>query len=106
MPAVHPAPTVTTSTFGSFAIEVCPLFSNRAGSGSGLHADHLTETLRNLGRAVLQLIGAVVVLGAGIPDQIPAGEVLISAIHRVTEHAFDGVVAQLGEESDVRRTVE
>src|SRR5437870_5087058 len=92
IPPTAPMPTMTTSVF-SVAI-VLFLFRSRL-FGLGLQSDHWHASERFL---ALHIGSRENGLRAGETDQAPAGEVFVSAVKRIGEHAFHGVRANCFEE--------
>src|SRR5678816_160911 len=87
MPPVQPRPTSTTSTSFSFLAIVRPLAHVR-------NADWIDREW-----LVAVLFDVLIVDGdhAGETDQLPAGFVLVAAVHRVREHAFHHGLVHRGE---------
>src|SRR6516162_9234814 len=89
IPPAAPIPTITTSVF-SIAMTV-----SYSARGFGLQAGHRQS---RKGLAALHVGRGEHRLRAGKADQTPAGEVLVAAVDRVGEHAFDRVGSQRIEE--------
>src|SRR5215470_691257 len=96
MPPAAPAPTMTTSVF-SVAMAATSALRLRLQAGHRQPCERLpaAHVLRREGR-----------LRAREADEAPAREVLVAAIDRVGEHAFDGVGAQRVEEGLLGRPAE
>src|SRR5262249_1991560 len=83
MPPAAPTPTITTSVFS------VAMVSALHALGPRLQADDRFAGERLFAR---QIVGRELRLRAGETDQTPTGAVLVAAVARVGEHAFDGVL--------------
>src|SRR5690349_641989 len=107
MAAVQPAPTVTTSTLACLTAISLTFRLPRAGErkdrvwlrDTRVHRRHVAQTLDTLVlRSVLELVGGIRPLRAGVADELPAGEVAITPVDRVGEHSFVDVLEDHREE--------